>query len=129
MQQAVPILVPLFSIIFIAAVILVPQILRTAERMTLIATARRASERGETLPLQLLETLKAEEESKPTPERDLRRGAVLVAVALAFIILAGLVEADDGRVVFPLIGFAAFPGLIGLVYIAFWFANRNKRAH
>jgi hypothetical protein len=117
--------VPLFFFLFLAAVTVVPMWLRSRERVALMETARKALERGETLPPELLEALKPEDRV-PSAERDLRKGAALVAIALALIVLSLMISLEDRDIVYPLMGAAAFPGFIGLVRLAFWAANRSK---
>ena len=51
------------------------------------------------------------------PNADLRRGILMLALAAALVILGYFSDWDD----VPLMGFAAFPGLIGLAYITFHF--------
>ena len=50
---------------------------------------------------------------------DLRKGIILVAVALAFITLGYVIPEED--VFEPMLGVAAFPGLVGLAFIGFHF--------
>jgi hypothetical protein len=126
-EAAVPIFTTLIVFGFLAAVILVPRALRSMERLELMKSARQAMERGVALPPELIEAIKPEQQP-PSAERDLRRGAVLIAVALALVVFSMVLSLPDFDVVGPLLGFAAFPGLIGLVYLAFWFAGRNKPA-
>lgn len=118
-ENLVVLLVPLFFFLFLGAVILVPRILKSMERQALMDTARKVLERDGTLPPELMEALKPDERP-PTADRDLRRGAILVAVALALIVFS---FTDGDR---DFIAIAAFPGFIGLVHLGFWAANRNK---
>lgn len=53
------------------------------------------------------------------PYADLRKGIILIALATAFILL-GLAIPDE-EAVRPMMGIAAFPGLVGLAYVAFHF--------
>jgi hypothetical protein len=123
----VQILVPLFFFLFVAVVSLGPAWLRSKERMALMDTARKAVERGETVPPELIEALKPERPT-PSPQRDLRTGAVLIAVAIAVAVMGVMVSLQDETVVYPLFGAAAFPGLIGVVYLLFGLLNRDKPA-
>jgi hypothetical protein len=50
---------------------------------------------------------------------DLRKGIVLIAVAGAFVILG--YQIPEQEAVGPMLGVAAFPGLVGLAYVAFHF--------
>ncbi len=118
-------LVPLFLFVFLTAVTLGPLWLRSRERLAVMDTVRKAIERGEPLPPELIQALTSEVKP-PTADRDLRRGAVLIAVALALVVTSFALSLPDLEVVGPRLGFAAFPGFIGLVYLALWLANRNK---
>ena len=56
------------------------------------------------------------------PNADLRRGLLLICVAAAFAILGLSVSAVGGEeAIFPMLGVASFPGLIGVAYIGFHF--------
>ena len=120
-------LVPLFFFGFLALVVVVPRVLRSRERLAVIETARKALEHGQGLPPELLEALQADVRP-PTASRELRHGAILLAVALAIVVCAFVFASSEGaiEVIYPFMGFAAFPGFIGLVHLAFWAANRNK---
>ncbi|HXV00739.1 MAG TPA: hypothetical protein VG166_09585, partial [Caulobacteraceae bacterium] len=82
-------IVPFFFFSFLAAVILVPIWLRHRDRAQMQETLRVALEKGHTLPADLVTALQASISAKtmPTREGDLRRGVVLIAVALGFIAL------------------------------------------
>ncbi len=54
---------------------------------------------------------------------DLRKGLILIAIAIAFTSLGQLVPSDDAGG--PMLGVALFPGLVGLVYILFHFMGGN----
>ena len=124
------ILVPIALFAMIAAIVIGPKYLRSKERERLLDTLRVAYDRGQPVPPELIENLTAGEERKPvSPDRDLRTGITLIAVALAFIALAlaiVYVEGDEEAWIVAAIG--AFPGFIGLGHIAFWFARRNGSA-
>ncbi|MBI1366515.1 MAG: hypothetical protein GC153_11250 [Alphaproteobacteria bacterium] len=53
------------------------------------------------------------------PYADLRKGVILIAVAIGFIIFGFSIDDEDA--LRPMIGIASFPGLIGISYIAFHF--------
>lgn len=50
---------------------------------------------------------------------DLRKGIVLVAIAAAFALLGFSIPEEEA--IGPMLGVAAFPGLVGFAYIAFHF--------
>ncbi len=53
------------------------------------------------------------------PYADLRKGIILISIAAAFVILG--VSIDEADALGPMLGVAAFPGLIGVSYIGFHF--------
>ena len=56
------------------------------------------------------------------PNADLRRGFLLICVAVAFAILGFTISIIGGEEAFwPILGVASFPGLIGIAYIGFHF--------
>lgn len=56
---------------------------------------------------------------------DLRRGIILVALALGFVTLGYAIPEEEA--IRPMLGVASFPGLIGLAYIGFhFFAPRES---
>lgn len=58
------------------------------------------------------------------PNADLRKGIVLIAIAAAIGMLGFLIPEEQA--VGPMLGVAAFPGFVGLAYIAFhYFAPRE----
>ena len=111
----------------IVAIVIGPFYLRTREKQRLLDTLRVAYERGQPLPPEMIQNLQLGEKPRPSPERDLRVGVVLVAVALAMITLGaviGQVESEEALYIFS--GAAAFPGFIGLAFLAFWLAKRGQ---
>lgn len=57
---------------------------------------------------------------------DLRKGLVLLAVAVAIALFGMFVPDDEGDAAQVLMGLAMFPGLVGLVYVLFHFMGGNK---
>lgn len=53
------------------------------------------------------------------PNADLRKGIILIAVAVAFATLGYLIPEED--VIGPMLGVAAFPGFVGVAYVMFHF--------
>jgi hypothetical protein len=100
-------------------------------------TLRTALEKGQTLPTELVTALQSDMSANaiPTPERDLRRGIVLIAVALGFCLLGyglwfGLMSVDDTAAYITggsTAGFGAIPGLIGVAYLILWATKRSTR--
>lgn len=122
----VAILVPLGFFAMIAAIVLVPGWLRSRERERLHETLRLAYEKGQPVPPEMIEALQFEKPKPPLPDRDLRRGIILLCVAAAIVVFALTVGQVHDHDAFGFAAVAAFPGFIGLGYLAFWFASRRK---
>lgn len=124
------IIVPIALFAMIAAIVLVPGWLRSREKERLHETLRIAYEKGQPIPPEMIEALQMDKgRSLPAPERDLRRGIILLCLAAAiavFGMLLGNIPETQGHATWPMMGIATFPGFIGLGYLAFWFASRSK---
>ncbi len=129
--ELVPILVPLSLFLMVAAIVVIPIWLRSRERLKVMEVVRSISEQGATPPPQLLAALDAIAQRDPlaTPERDMRRGATLLAVCAAMIAMGIALYFLTGarEPLLAMIGSSAFPGFIGLTQIGFWLAARSKR--
>jgi len=124
------IFVPITFFLFLAAVILVPGYLRSKEKERLHDTLRLAYEKGQPVPPEMIEALQSSRIA-PQPDRDLRRGIVLLCVAAAMVVFGTMINQiseTEGHALWPIVGGAAFPGFIGIGYIAFWLASRRKSA-
>lgn len=128
----VEILVPLAFFAMIAAIVLVPGWYRSREKERLHETLRLAYEKGQPVPPEMIEALQADRPRPPLPDRDLRRGIILLCIAAALVfmgIVFGQMEhGADGHMMWPALGIAAFPGFIGLGYVGFWLASRRRKA-
>ena len=124
------VVVPIGFLLFLAAIILVPPYLRSREKLRLHETLRMAYDKGQPVPPEMIEALQADK-ARPSPDRDLRRGIILLAIAGALVffgfMMNGIAE-TEGHAFWPIVGSAAFPGFIGLGYLAFWATSRGKSA-
>ena len=113
----------------IVAVVALPVYFRSKERAKLHDTLRIAYERGQPVDPAIIAAIQQGERIRPTAERDLRVGIILIAVALAMITM-GLVTNDisDGHSLPGMAAAASFPGFIGLAFLAFWLAKRGSPA-
>lgn len=119
---------PMFWGLFALTIVLTRRFTRHRERMKALEMAERFAEKGVAPPELLAQALAPEPRLLSSPQSDIRRGAILIAVAAGLVIMGFIVSADDtGRIgLHPLYGAAAFPGLIGLVLIAFGLFGRSK---
>jgi hypothetical protein len=116
-------IVPIFLFLMIFGICAVVTYFQHRNRADLQLTVRAAIESGQPLSAEVLEGLTA---ALRPQKSDLRRGVVLVTIALGFCALAfGVGEPDAFG---PLLGVSAFPGLTGLGYIGLWLLNRDPRA-
>jgi hypothetical protein len=122
------ILVPLAPFLMVAAIVIVPAWLKSRERREMQQTVRAAIETGQALPPELIEALS--KDIKPpkvaSAQRDLRIGVILIAVSTGIALLGcalGMVENDA---LFPIVGSAAIPGVVGIAFVILSFFNPNK---
>lgn len=78
-------------------------------------TFRLALEKGSELSPELIKQLA---EPEPAKDRDLRRGLIWAAIGIAMVILA--VAIGEPEAMGPIMGSAAFPGLVGVAYLIMW---------
>ena len=120
---------------FLAAIIIVPRVLKHQEQMRMQDTLRVAYEKGQPVPPELIEAMRSREPLRieSTPERDLRRAIVLIGVGLGMALLGyglwyGLSSvSDEGAYISgaSVAGAGAIPGFIGVAYLILW-ATRRK---
>ena len=121
------ILIPLAFFALIAAIIIVPRYLKSQERIKLQETLRASIDKGAALPPEVIEALTSDAKRPASPQRDLRSGIVWLAVAAGFVALGFAISFDEPDAFYPLLGVAAFPGLVGLALIALSFVGRGKQ--
>ncbi|MGZ9113766.1 MAG: DUF6249 domain-containing protein [Brevundimonas sp.] len=118
----------------ITAIIFGPTYLKFRERRETQETVRRAIDKGQDLPPEVLDALtKDVTKNLPSRTRDIRRGIIWMAVGIgiaAFSLINGMgwEGGDDwhGNVGDGLLGIAAIPFTIGLAFIVLSFFNKNK---
>ncbi len=121
--------------LFLAAIILVPLWLRYRDRQRMHETLRLALERGQPVPPELIGALQSNIAPRrpSTPESDLRRAVVLIAIGLGFAGLGyglwfGLMSVSEiGAYITggAVAGAGAIPGMIGVAHLILWAGRRN----
>ena len=112
--MVVEILVPLGFFLVVFGVTFVIVLFRHRNRKAGQETLRAAIEQGQTLDRETVQSLTGY--APPSGDQDLRRGLILLAIALATVGFGWLLnEPETSRVFY---GSALFPGLVGLAYIA-----------
>lgn len=123
---------------FLAAIIIGPRYLRSRDRDKLHETLRIAYEKGQPVPPELIDALVNEpkvqqRELLPTPDRDFRRGLVLVFIGIGFaaaayaLYLGISVFSETGAWITGecVAAAGAIPGFIGVAYLLLWLAKRH----
>jgi len=95
----------------IGLALFIPHYFRAQKRATIYKTIELFSTRNQPVPPEVLDSLSRQ--TAATPDGDLRRGVILLSIAVALAVFGYFV--DDARS--PLIGIAAFPAMIGLAFI------------
>lgn len=134
MEDFIPLVAILSVFGSITAIIFGPTYLKFRERRETQETVRRAIDKGQDLPPEVLDALtKDVTKNLPSRTRDIRRGIIWLAVGVG-IAAFGLINDmgwsgnDDwhGNVGDGLLGVAAIPVTIGLAYLVLSFFNKNK---
>jgi Na+/H+ antiporter NhaD/arsenite permease-like protein len=120
------ILIPIAFFAMVAAIVILPSYFRSREKERLHETLRAAYEKGQPVPPEMIEALQIDRPKAPQPDRDLRRGIVLLCVAAAIVVFAATIGQFEDHDAYSFAAVAAFPGFIGIGYIAFWLASRRK---
>ena len=71
------------------------------------------------------ELIKAIGNPRRLQNADLRKGLVLIAIAVAFACLGQLIPGEE-EAAGPMLGVALFPGLVGIVYVLFHFMGGDR---
>ena len=126
---------------FIAAVVIVPQVLKSRDRQRMFETMRAAYERGQPVPPELVDAMTRPRSRdadildyvpESTANRDLRRGIVWTAIGVGLVVIglcfyAGLY--NDGGAAETLASFAAvgaIPLCIGFAFLGLWWFTRKS---
>lgn len=120
-------LIPLAGIVMIIVIVLGPIWLKSRERREMQATLRSAIDKGQPLPPDVIDALSRENIKPPaTAARDLRVGVILMAVSIGIALFGFAVSYEEWDAVYPIVGMAAIPGMIGLAFIVLSVFNKNK---
>lgn len=124
-------LVPIVLFLMIGAIVVGNRYFRHKERTQMQETLRAAYERGQTVQPELLAMMTSDPRPlKPIygPERDLRRGLFWMAWAFALLDAGGAFYYYDSSndTTGAFMGFACFPGFVGLAYLIIYFLTRDK---
>ncbi len=94
---------------------------RYQTRKEVQASARAAIDKGQELTPELLKSLGEAHEPRSA---DLRRALFAIAIGLAFVVFALVLNEKEAQR--PLIAISAFPFLLGLAYLILWRLGHNS---
>ena len=116
-------LIPIFSVLGTAAVLLLWLWLRYRARLQLQETVRLALDKGQELTPELVDRL-----GRPhnDPFADMRRALIWLAVGIGFAAFGLLLDEEDA--VRPLIATGAFPFSIGVAYLIIALLSGKQRS-
>lgn len=114
--MAEDVLIPLVVFSSIAAMVIAGFHFNYKKRRVVYDAIKVAIEKTGTVDAALVEAIIRDQVG---PNGDLRRGIILLSIAAAFGALGLSIPADEA--VGPMLGVAAFPGFVGLAYVAFHF--------
>ena len=112
-------MIPIVLFLVIGVVLCTFFFLRYRSHQEIQHTLRLAMERGSELTPELLEAMSVD--LGAGGQRDMRRGVIALALAIATGIFAWIVEPD-------VLGVAAFPLMLGIAYLALWRFNPRRSA-
>lgn len=125
------VLVPLAPFIMVVLIVATVYFFSTRNRREVLETVREAMRNGQTLDPETIKALGVPE--KKSGNGDLKSGLILIAIALALIVMGGVLDGSlperAGRPdLFQILtGAAAFPGFIGVVLTGFGVARIGKK--
>ena len=113
----------------VPAVFIAWRYFKSVERQKMADTLRLAIEKGQPLPMEVVEAMSSNVRSPgllPSPQRDLRTGIIWLGVGLGFAALGLTISFEEPDALFPMLGLATFPTFIGLAFIALGLINKPK---
>jgi uncharacterized membrane protein len=134
MEDFIPVVAIVAFFGTIVAIFFGPSYLKSRERRETQETVRRAIDKGQDLPAEVLDALTRDvTKNLPSRTRDIRRGIIWLAVGIG-IAAFGLINdmswnGDNdwgGHVGDGMLGIAAIPITIGLAFLVLSFFNKNK---
>ncbi|MEM7330073.1 MAG: DUF6249 domain-containing protein [Pseudomonadota bacterium] len=116
------IFVPIFLFASIVAIIWLFSHYNFKKRLTAHETLRLAVEKGQEVSPELVERMSY---LNDPVKSDLRRGILLIAFGIAFIILGAIMPHDDPEAMRGVIAISSFPVVLGFAYLGLWRFSHN----
>ena len=116
------ILIPIFLFAALVAIIWVYSHYNYKKRNTAHETLRLAVEKGQEVSPELVERMSY---LNDPIKSDLRRGILLIAFGIAFVMLGLIMPTDEPEAVRGMIAVSSFPVILGLAYLGLWRFSHN----
>lgn len=126
MEGLIGVSIPIFGMIFVAVLVIVPRYFKSQERQKVADTLRMAIEKGQPLPPEVVEAIARDTRLPPSPARDLRTGIIWLGVALGLAVFGIAIGFEEPDATYPMVAIAAFPAFIGIAFIVLALLNRTK---
>ena len=120
------ILIPISFFAMIAAIFIVPGVLKARERTEMQATLRAAIDKGQPMPPEVIDALTKNVKVAPTALSDIRTGVIWIAIGLGISVFGYFVSYEADEALRPLLGIGAIPVIIGASFVVLSFFNPNK---
>ena len=117
------IIVPIFLFIAIVAIIWLYSHYNFKKRSTAHETLRLAVEKGQQVSPELVERMSA---MNDPVKSDLRRGVLLIAFGVAFVVLGAIMPHDEEGAVRGIVAISSFPVVLGLAYLGLWRFSHDR---
>ncbi|MEL6859412.1 MAG: DUF6249 domain-containing protein [Pseudomonadota bacterium] len=117
------ILVPIFLFAAIVAIIWLFSHYSYKKRNTAHETLRLAVDKGQEISPELIERMSY---LNDPVKSDLRRGILLIAFGVAFMILGSIMPHDEPEAIRGVIGIASFPVVLGVAYLGLWRFSHDR---
>lgn len=124
-----PVLIVLIIFGSIASLFIAPRYFKSVERQKMADTLRVAIEKGQPLPIEVVEAMSSNVRSTalpPSPQRDLRTGIIWLGIGVGFAALGFAISFEEPDALYPCLGLASFPVFIGLAFVALGLLNRPR---
>jgi len=113
----------------IASLFIAPRYFKSQERQKMAETLRIAIEKGQPLPSEVIDAMSSNVRAPglpPSPQRDLRTGIIWLGVGIGIAAFGLAISFEEPDMLYPMLGFAAFPAFIGLAFIALGLLNKTR---
>lgn len=123
--------IPIFAIFAVfgslVAIVIGPGLIKARERREVQLTVRAALDKGQALPPEVIEILSRDiAQNLSSRTRDLRRGVLTLAASAGIALMGQAIGMEAGEAIYPMLGVAAIPAMIGLAFIVLSFFNPNR---